>query len=99
VFEKKKESINYSEYDCLVDDLTENTKLNLGTELEVQHSLPRLLALNRTEWYTWVFISTEKYASEQALKTISQNDAHTTGGPGLTPTRESQIEHSSNSHK
>jgi hypothetical protein len=41
----------------------------------------------------------EKYDSEQALKTISQNDAHTTGGPGLTPTRGSHIEHSSNSHK
>jgi len=49
--------------------------------------------------FTCVFISMEKYDSEQALKTISQNDAHIAGGPGLTPTLGSHIEHSSNSHK
>lgn len=49
--------------------------------------------------FTCVFTSIAKYASEQALKTMSQNDAHITGGPGLTPTRGSQIEHSSSSHR
>lgn len=47
---------------------------------------------------TWVFASTEKYALEQAWKTLSQREAHIRGGPSWTPTRGSQIEHSNSSH-
>lgn len=48
---------------------------------------------------TWVLMSMEKYASEQARKTVSQNEAHMTGGPGLVPTSGWHIEHSITSHR